>query len=81
MGALVTVDHCELLVLQLQLRPLCPGETQSLGVSTGTPHVPGWAALTPRKILMALEQVTPVVPQGTFSVTMLKEPSEELWPQ
>jgi hypothetical protein len=37
--------------------------------------------LTPMKILMALEQVTPVVPQGTFSVMMLKEPREEFWPQ
>lgn len=36
--------------------------------------------LTPIKILMALEQVTPVVPQGTFSVMMLKEPVE-FWPQ
>lgn len=38
------------------------------------------AALTPIKIFMALEQVTPVVPQGTFSVIMLKEPVE-FWPQ
>lgn len=33
------------------------------------------------KILMALEQVTPVVPQGTFSVMILKEPREVFWPQ
>lgn len=38
------------------------------------------AVLTPIKIFMALEQVTPVVPQGTFSVMMLKEPVE-FWPQ
>lgn len=31
-------------------------------------------ALTPRKSLMALEQVVPVVPQGTFSVVMRKVP-------
>lgn len=37
-------------------------------------------ALTPMKIFMALEQVTPVVPQGTFSVIMLKE-LVEFWPQ
>lgn len=30
---------------------------------------------------MALEQVTPVVPQGTFSVMMLKEPCGDFWPQ
>lgn len=30
--------------------------------------------LTSRKSLMALEQVTPVVPQGMFSVTMRKVP-------
>lgn len=32
------------------------------------------APLTSRKSLMVLEQVTPVVPQGTFSVTMRKVP-------
>lgn len=36
---------------------------------------------TSRKILMALEQVTPVVPQGTFSVTMRKVPLVVLLPQ
>lgn len=40
----------------------------------------GWP-LTSRKILMALEQVTPVVPQGTFSVTMRKVPLVVLLPQ
>lgn len=29
---------------------------------------------TPRKMLMVLEQVVPVVPQGTFSVIILKLP-------
>lgn len=36
--------------------------------------------LTSRKILMAFEQVTPVVPQGTFSVTMRKVPLVVLLP-
>ena len=45
-------------------------------------HPPGgWAALTPLTLLMALEQVTPVVPHGTFSVKTLKEPREVFWPQ
>lgn len=36
--------------------------------------------LTSRKSLIALEQVTPVVPQGTFSVTMRKVPLVLLLP-
>lgn len=37
--------------------------------------------LTPRNILIAFEQVTPVVPQGTFSVMILNDPPEFLSPQ
>lgn len=41
-----------------------------------------WVSLlTPRNILIAFEQVTPVVPQGTFSVMILNEPLEFLSPQ
>lgn len=49
---------------------------------TASPLPPcGAQPLTPREILMALEQVTPDVPQMTFSVRTLKVGCELLAPQ
>lgn len=54
----------------------------SLEPPKGVPLAPTHPPLTPRKILMALEQVVPVVPQGTFSVTTRKASWALLfWPQ
>ena len=57
----------------MALRPLSRlghGSAAFLGAPRQAPR----PLLTPRKILMALEQVVPVVPQGTFSV-MTRKPS------
>lgn len=58
------------------------GDLEADDQNTASP-LPSWGTqpLTPREILMALEQVTPDFPQMTFSVRTLKVGCELLAPQ
>lgn len=58
------------------------GDLRTDDQNTASPLPPlGAQSLTPREILMALEQVTPDFPQMTFSVRTLKVGCELLAPQ
>lgn len=83
------LDHLHTATTQPQLVALCgkgslgpvPAPFPTFpGVLQGVPHPRLAAPLTPRNSLMALEQVTPVVPQGTFSVTTRKVALAVLFP-